>query len=194
VNIVELAQKLKATRLQRNLTLEEVATRAGLTRGWLSKVENFRVTPSLPSLSRICEAMNVTMSEIFEGIEAKPPLVVTKRGKGPVIRRDEDISQQAYESLAHDRPSREMDPFVVTVPPTDDRPMLTHNGEEFLMVLEGSIRLDYGEDQEKLEEGDSAYIDPTTPHRLACLSKKPAKVLVVFYGMDEGTRTLMPES
>ena len=82
MNLVELAQRLKRARLERGLTLEDVASRAGLTRGWLSKVENFRVTPSLPALSAICNALGLELSELFSGIEGSPPVVVTRRGTG----------------------------------------------------------------------------------------------------------------
>jgi len=69
---------LKRLRTQRGLTLEEVASRAGLTRGWLSKVENFRVTPSLPALFQIAQALQVPLSDLFEGLETRPPLVVVR--------------------------------------------------------------------------------------------------------------------
>jgi transcriptional regulator with XRE-family HTH domain len=185
VNLVELAQRLKRLRTERGLTLEDVASRAGLTRGWLSKVENFRLTPSLPALSAIAGALGVPMAELFDGIEGRPPLVITKRGQGQVTRRDEDVSTLTYESLAFRRPSRQMDPFVLTVPPNDTRPPLSHGGEEFLIVLDGRVALDYAEDRHTLEPGDSAYFDPHTPHRLVCLSDAPSRVLVVFSGIAE---------
>ena len=53
MNLVELAQRIKTIRLERRLTLQEVASRTGLTRSWLSKVENFRVTPSLRLWDRL---------------------------------------------------------------------------------------------------------------------------------------------
>ncbi len=61
MNLVELAQRIKARRLDRRLTIEDVAAQAGLTRSWLSKVENFRVTPSLPALGKI--AFGVSLLE-----------------------------------------------------------------------------------------------------------------------------------
>lgn len=184
MNLVELAQRLKKLRKDRGLTLEQVASQAGLTRGWLSKVENFRVTPSVTALASICDTLGVSMSELFSGLEASPPIVVVPRGQGHIITRDEDVSELVYESLARGRPARRMDPFLVSVPPSDHRPALSHAGEEFMHVLSGRVDLEYAEASHSLGPGDSAYFDGRQPHRLVCRSGQAAKVLIVYQGVD----------
>ena len=92
-----------------------------------------------------------------------------------------------YASLAHTRPVRHIDPFMLTVPPQDRRPPLAHAGEEFLHVVKGTVRLEYGQEVEELTAGDSAYFDGEHPHRLVCLDDQPAEVLVVYYGTDKET-------
>jgi len=183
MNLVELAQRLKRLRTQRGLTLEEVASRAGLTRGWLSKVENFRVTPSLPALFQIAQALQVPLSDLFEGLEARPPLVVVRSDQRISVRRDEELSELTYESLAHLRPTRIMDPFLVTVPPTETRPMMSHGGEEFIHVIEGVVTLQFDDQRHDLEAGDSAYFEGTHPHRLINPSATASRVLLVFTGL-----------
>jgi transcriptional regulator with XRE-family HTH domain len=144
MNLVELAQRIKARRLDKRLTLEEVASRTGLTRSWLSKVENFRVTPSLPALGQIAAALEVPMADLFEGLERRPRLVVVRRDERQVIQRDQPRSHTRYESLAFKRPDRKMDPFLLTVPPGETRrPAMPHEGEEFLLVLTGRIDFEY---------------------------------------------------
>lgn len=187
MNLTELAQRLKRLRQQRGLTLEEVASRAGLSRGWLSKVENFRVTPSLPALSKIVDVLEVPLSELFEGLERRPALAIVRSNERTDFRRDEEVSLINYASLAHTRPVRQIDPFMLTVPPQDRRPLLAHAGEEFLHVVRGRVRLEYGDDAEELDVGDSAYFDGERPHRLVCLDDQPAEVLVVYYGSDKET-------
>ena len=78
MNLVELAQRIKQLRVQQNLTLEEVAQGSGLTRSWLSKVENFRVTPSLPALGRIAQSLGVSVATLVEGLDLKPKLVCVR--------------------------------------------------------------------------------------------------------------------
>lgn len=117
MNLVELAQRIRKHRLDKRLTLEDVATRSGLTRSWLSKVENFRITPSLPALGQIASALSVTVAELVEGLDAKPTLIKVAKDERKIVDRDKSETNTAvYESLAHKRPNRSMDPFLLTIP------------------------------------------------------------------------------
>jgi transcriptional regulator with XRE-family HTH domain len=180
MNLVELAQRLKTLRLEKRLTLEEVADRTGLTRSWLSKVENFRVTPSLPALGQISRALGIPIDELVRGLDERPEMVVVRQNERKRIERDHN-TQTTYDSLAYKRVNRRMDPFILTVPPGDvDRDALPHEGEEFLLVLSGQVDFEYNGELYRLENGDSLYFDANVKHRLRNGYKKPAQVLCVF--------------
>ena len=118
VNLVELAQRIKQKRLEQRLTIEQLAASTGLTRSWLSKVENFRVTPSLPALFKIANNLGLTLAELVEGIEQTPGLCIVRRGEGKQVDRDPSTTNNVvYESLAHDRTARAMEPFLLSIPP-----------------------------------------------------------------------------
>jgi len=181
INLVELAQRIRKLRVDRRLTLEDVCAAAGLTRSWLSKVENFRVTPSLPALAKIAEALGVTLSDLVEGLDNRPQIVQVRKGERQAVQRDEQISNIVYESLAYKRTNRRMDPFVLTLPPGATRAEpLPHEGEEFLMILKGRTDFEYGDETYHLEEGDSLYFDAVVPHRLNNRSGENCIVLCVF--------------
>lgn len=182
MNLVELAERIRSYRIDQRLTLEEVASRTGLTRSWLSKVENFRVTPSLPALAQIAQALNVPLSKLVEGLDDKPSLAIIRKHERKVVERDKSpTNTSVYESLAHRRKSRSMDPFLITIPPGVAREeALGHLGEEFLMVQNGSVEFEYDGEKHKLDAGDCLYFDARTPHRLINSSKRPAVVLCVF--------------
>lgn len=183
MNLVELGQKIRALRVERGMTLEDVVSRSGLTRSWLSKVENFRVTPSLQGLMEIARALGVPVAKLLDELDERPDFVLVRRGGGLRITRDRECSNIAYESLAHERSDRAMDPFVLTVPPGGGRSRsLPHEGEEFLRVLSGRVRFHYGESAHDLVAGDSLYFDAATPHRLTNPWTKAAEVLCVFHG------------
>jgi transcriptional regulator with XRE-family HTH domain len=182
MNLVELAQRIKARRLEKRLTLEVVASRTGLTRSWLSKVENFRVTPSLPALGQIAAALEVPLGELFAGLDHRPRLVVVRRDERQVIHRDKPRSHIRYESLAFKRRDRKMDPFLLTVPPDETkRSPMPHEGEEFLLVMSGRVDFEYDGECYKLNSGDSLYFDANARHRLVNPYKKPSEVLCVFF-------------
>ncbi len=184
MNLVELAQRIRAFRLERRLTLDDVASRAGLTPGWLSKVENFRITPSLPALAKIAEALGVSTADLVAGLDNKPALVVVRANERKVVERDRSRENTTvYEALAHKRPNRAMDPFLLTIPPgvAREKP-LAHDGEEFLMVQQGTIEFEFDDQSEVLRQGDAVYFDSSVPHRIINSYKRPAVVLCVFHG------------
>ena len=184
MNLVELAQRIKSRRLDQRLTIEEVAAQAGLTQSWLSKVENFRVTPSLPALGKIANVLDVSISELLEGLDEKPQLVVIRKDERKIVQRDQSPKNKSvYESLAHKRLNRAMDPFLITIPGCGAREeALPHEGEEFLFVQSGSIQFEYGGEIISLKAGDSLYFEAEVPHRLINPNQRPAKVLTVFSG------------
>lgn len=184
MNLVELAQRIKARRLDQRLTIEDVAAQAGLTRSWLSKVENFRVTPSLPALGKIAIALDVSVSDLLDGLDQRPPLIIIRKGERKVVQRDQSKKNKSvYESLAHSRMNRAMDPFLITIPGGVSREeAMDHEGEEFLYVQSGSIDFEYDGELTALRAGDSLYFDATIPHRLINPHKRKAEVLCVFNG------------
>lgn len=165
------------------MTLDDVALRSGLTKSWLSKVENFRITPSLPALGQIASALGVTVAELVEGLDEKPTLIKVAKNERKVVDRDKSKSNTTvYESLAHKRPNRSMDPFLLTVPggvARDDA--LTHEGEEFLMVQQGAIDFEFDGEMCSLRKGDCLYFDSHVPHRIINPHKREAVVLCVFF-------------
>lgn len=181
MNTVELASRIKSARLAKGYTLDRVSEISGLAKGLLSKVENFRVTPSLPSLVKICEALGMNMSELFAGLDEKPRISIVRTDERKQVERDgSDIS---YFSLAHRRPDRNMDPFVLTIPANGGRPEpMPHEGEEFLVVLEGRVFFEYNGEVHSMEKGDSAYFDAEVGHRVFNEEDRDASVLCVFLG------------
>jgi transcriptional regulator with XRE-family HTH domain len=181
MNLVELSQRIKQRRLDLGLSLERVAAAADQTRSWLSKVENFRITPSLPALARVAEALNTPLSTLLEGLDAKPQIVLTRKKDRRKIERDRQNSNITYHTLTSGRANRRMTPFLLHVPAAGGRSVSRpHEGEEFLIVLRGSVTLEYGKEAFRLEEGDTLYFDADTPHRLHNPHKKAAQVMCVF--------------
>jgi len=183
VNLVELAQRIKQKRIEQRLTIEQLAVSTGLTRSWLSKVENFRVTPSLPALFKIAGSLGISLAELVEGIEESPGICIVRSGEGKQIDRDPSPENDiVYRSLAHDRTARAMEPFLLRIPANGGRKeCLPHDGEEFLVVLKGQAAMEYGDEQIDLNEGDCLYFNGSTPHRVFNPNDEPAEVICVFY-------------
>jgi mannose-6-phosphate isomerase-like protein (cupin superfamily) len=87
----------------------------------------------------------------------------------------------SYESLAPDKANRLMEPFIITLVPTETEEFSTHAGQEFLYVLEGEAKVQVGQQADSLKPGDAAYYDSNQPHFVRCAGTAPAKLLAVLY-------------
>ncbi len=186
MNLVMLSQRIQALRKERKLTLQQLALRVGLTRSVLSKVENFRVTPSLPALGRISDGLGVTLSEMVQGLDEKPTLSIVRKSERTRIERDRPDSKFVYHALAHKRQSKAMEPFIVEIPSGEARrQMLGHEGEEFFIVLRGTVDFEYGDETHRLNNGDCVYADGNVKHRLINPRAGVARILIVFYRSEK---------
>ncbi len=183
-----IGKKIKKLRQEKGLTLQELSEKTGLSKGLISQIENEQVSPPISTLMKIANGLNVEISYFFE--QDEPTEKIT------VVRKNERISSgrrgikgninigYSYELLAHKRPHKHMEPFLVTFEPKerDDVIMFNHEGEEFHFVLEGKLEM-IAEDHEPiiLEEGDSLYFDSSIPHGFRGLEGKPAKTLTIVF-------------
>ena len=74
-----------------------------------------------------------------------------------------------------------MEPFIVTLLPTDAEEFSSHYGQEFIFVLEGEMKVQVGDKVEFLKPGDAVYYDSTQPHLVKSATKTKARILAVLY-------------
>jgi transcriptional regulator with XRE-family HTH domain len=158
---LRVGARLRATRLERGLTISQVAERAGLTAGFISQLERDLTSASLSSLYRICSVLGIRVGNLVDDVPA-----------GRLIRREE----QARRSLAMGNAehlllsSRDERRFHVTeshIPPggsAGDEPYTLPADVELVYVLRGALELRVGEETHLLEEGDTFSYSPRDPH------------------------------
>jgi transcriptional regulator with XRE-family HTH domain len=158
-----LGDRIRSKRLEKGLSLREVAEKAGLTASFLSQVERDIAEPSITSLRRIAQALGVP---IFY-------FLLDSAEKSPVVRHDArkvlcfPESRMVYELLSPDL-NRKMEIVMGTLPSGEAtcETALTHCGEECIVVLEGSADIELGTEVHHLQRGDSAYYFCSLPHKL----------------------------
>ncbi len=185
---LNLGQRLRAAREQRGLTLEDLSSRSGVSVDGLERVESNRTIPPLGQLVRLGKALDMKLGQFISTGVDKPMCMVRSDARPRVARHGKQRSEQygyVYESLAPEKANRCMEPFLVTLTPTEFGEFSTHDGQEFLFVLEGQIRAQVGKEVEVLHPGDSIYFDSSHPHLVKCYGTRPAKVLAVIHaGME----------
>lgn len=178
-----IASNIKKIRTKLKMTLQELADRTGLTKGYLSKVERSEKAPPYSTLSKIVGAMGL---EITDVLKADPgplhdlPIVIAKKEEGSIIRESSQYVGYDYEVLAAGKPGKNMEPFIIYVP-YEFTPTFEHEGEEFVYVLEGQIEFIYGDKTFFMAEGDHAYFESRIPHTGRSVGGKRAKLMVVIY-------------
>jgi quercetin dioxygenase-like cupin family protein/ribosome-binding protein aMBF1 (putative translation factor) len=179
-----LGARISEVREMRGLTLEDLSSRTGISVDRLDRVESNRTTPPLGELIRLGKALAMKMGYFISGGGDKPMCVVRADARPRVARRGKKVADQygyVYESLAAEKANRFMEPFLVTLMPTEFGELSSHDGQEFLFVLEGEIRAQVGKEVEVLRPGDSIYYDSSEPHLIKCHGKKPAKIIAVIH-------------
>lgn len=184
-----LSLKLKQLRQQQQLTLQQLSQRCGISVATLSKIENGQLSPTYEKIAALAKGLQIDVGTLFTP-NPPPPLL----GRRSVNRRQDgglkhETDQYLYELLHTDLAGKKFIPLLATIKArqqTDFPQLLSHPGEEFLYVLEGSVTL-FTEFYSplSLEAGDSCYYDSTMGH--ACISggENDAKILWVSITFEQ---------
>jgi transcriptional regulator with XRE-family HTH domain len=175
-----VGENIRAIRLASNVTLTDVAKRAGITKSTLSKIENGQTSSPISTLVAVAAAMGVHLAEFFREAAEAPRLVFTRKGKGKTIVRDGTRLGYSYEALAVDYPDKPVEPFLLTISPGDKEGHFQHGGQEFVYLLSGELEFTVGAEKFRMHPGDSLYFDPKQKHTLKPLNKKAARFLCLF--------------
>ena len=179
-----LGDRVRKAREVHGLTIVDLSSRTGIAPDMLSRVETNEVIPPLGVLIKLGKALEMSLGFFISPGVDKPMTVVRANERQAISRHGEKRSEQYgyfYESLAPDKANRVMEPFLVTLLPTEVEEPSTHDGQEFILVLEGEMKVRVGDEVEFLRPGDALYYDSTQPHFVRCVGGKEAKILAVIY-------------
>ena len=182
-----IGEKIRQFREMRMISLEDLALNANLDVAQIRKIEEEGTVPSLGPLIRIARALGVRIGTFLDDVGQVGPVVVRAGAEKSTISfasSDPATRQHLnFFSLAADKAGRHMEPFIVEIQPgrESDYKLSSHEGEEFLYVLEGEIEINYGKEIYRLSQGDSIYYDSIVAHNVHSGSGKAARILAVVY-------------
>jgi transcriptional regulator with XRE-family HTH domain len=172
-------RKIRELRLHKNMTLQELSEKSGLSVSFLSQVERGNSSLTITSLQRIAEGIGVPVNTFFESAEDNPAFVVKLKERKPFRLEGSDVT---YTRLVGQFPTRNLEPIIVELQPNHDVPdPYSHPGEEFYYVLEGSVYMQVGGKDYLLREGDAIHFPSSLEHRWENLSSSVARVLCVLF-------------
>ena len=187
-----IGNKVRTLREAHGLSVEELAERCDADVKTIMDIESGAAASSLAPLIKITRALGVRLGTLMDDDDQLGPVFtgVGDMQEGTFVRTFETTSDAGnlnYFSLAAGRPSRHIDPFIITITPSGEtnHVLKGHEGEEFLYGLEGEIEIEYGKGSAGkiyvLGPGESIYYDSIVPHQVRTHDDQNAKFLAVVY-------------
>lgn len=179
-------KRIKAYMEKRSMDIQGLAGATGLEPGFIDTMLKEDVYPPLGPLMKIARALGVRLGTFLDDQESSDPYIVRK------VERDSEFSVLGgkdkapalnFYALGKGKTDRHMEPFFVEILPesASDKTLSSHEGEEFIAVISGSIEVIYGNETHVLNAGDSVYYNSIVPHYVSCVGKEKAEIHAVIY-------------
>jgi transcriptional regulator with XRE-family HTH domain len=179
-----IGQRIRNLRLQRSVTLDQLADRVRLTKGQLSKIENGLVSSPVSTLTRIASALGVGPGYFFQVDGSERRAVLIRKSERKVIVGRGSKLGHYYQSLAFGLPfEKDFEPYLMNIEERKIDPsqnIFRHPGQELLFMLEGEM--DYRHDDQiyHLSPGDSLFFDGAIEHGPVAVYSPPVRFLSII--------------
>jgi ribosome-binding protein aMBF1 (putative translation factor)/quercetin dioxygenase-like cupin family protein len=183
--LVDVGSRVRRVRENRGLSLGDISQRTNISVEVLERIESGDMAPPLGTVIKLAKALEMKMGYFISGEENRPYTIVRGEDRKVVSRYDSQKGKYygyTYESLAPHKRDRHMEPFLVTLDPSEtEEERSAHDGQEFIYVLEGVMEVRLGDELHLLEPGDAIYYDSTIPHLVKCHGHERTKIVAVLY-------------
>jgi len=182
-----IGNKIAQLRQLKGISFDKLAKLANLSETQLTSIENGQIIPSLGILIRITRALGIRLGTLLDDNKSPGPAV--NRANNPALSASfstqEDASREhlTFFSLAANKQGKHLEPFIIDIKPGESSQLKksSHEGEEFIYVMEGNVTVAYGTEVYELNQHDSIYIDSIVEHQVTTRGNENAKVLAVVY-------------
>jgi transcriptional regulator with XRE-family HTH domain len=177
-----IGRNVRQLRLQHGYTVAEMATRVGISKAMMSKIENAQTSCSLSTLALLAKGFDVPVTSLFRGAEVERPAAFVKAGTGARIVRNGTKEGHSYQLLGSLRGEhKRLECLHVTLSAKSKTyPLFQHPGTEFIFMLEGVMDYSHSRSVYRLEPGDSLQIDGEGAHGPVDLIDVPIRFLSVI--------------
>ncbi len=182
--IVQISNRLKDIRKDKNITLQELADIAGVSKGMLSQVENSRTIPSLTVFLNLMKALQIDFNDFFKDINLQPQTskVLFKKKEQRQFFEKENATGFIYQRLLSTTVNEyHIDFVILTLSPNATRPLVSTDAYEFKLLLKGKVEYLIGNESFLMDEGDTLFFDATELHNPINIGQEDAILLVVYF-------------
>lgn len=183
-----VGEKIKSLRETKEISIAEMAERTGLAEEQINRIENNVDIPSLAPLIKIARALGVRLGTFLDDQDEMGAVICRKQEETDSTISFSNNAMDArthmrYQALAKSKSDRHMEPFIVDIEATNDTDftLSSHEGEEFIYVMDGIVEVCHGKKNHIIKAGDTIYYDSIIPHHVHGYEGQAAKILAVVY-------------
>lgn len=183
--VEEIGSRIRNLREEKGLSRQELSNLTGFDVGLLERIEKDEIQPQLGTVIKLSKALDSAFGRIVSGVGNKIYSITRKDERKVVSRSTSHRGRRkayTYMSLAPEVKGRNMEALLVQLEEDPEEEISVHEGEEFIFVLDGVVKLKIGRDAFELQPGDSVYYLSTTPHHISAKTGKAAILAVLYEG------------
>ena len=169
-----ICKRIRNLRLNRNMTLDDLAKSIGVTKSYISKLERSKKSPPISTLYKIATALGSDLNFLITGhdLYKNTKVSVVKNNEQYKVSGNNKSSDYTYYALAYKKNNKLMEPFLVEVSENSTLHHYSHDGEEFNYILKGKVEFIVDNDIFILDEGDSIYFESKMSHSVKNLNSE----------------------
>ena len=179
----KVGERVRMYRERLDMSIYDLSQKSGISEDVINSIEKGEVLPALGVLTKLSRALGQRLGTFMDD-QFKPDPIITRADQlssVKVAHEGENPAGYAYYSLAIGKPARHMDPFRIEFSANAPTSPSSHEGEELIIVLAGTIELTYGPETTVLHAGDTAYYNSVVTHSLRALDGKPASIYGIVF-------------
>ncbi len=182
--LIQISNRIKERRREKNITVQELANQANVSKGLISQIENSRTIPSLIVLIDIIKALEIDLNEFFKHIRTKSklsPILIKRKEEYEHFEKEHANGFHYQRILTRFIDHSTVDIVILNLEPNATRPLVETEAFEYKYILAGEIEYQFNEEKIKLYQGDSMLFDGRIPHTPINMGNQTASMLVVYF-------------
>lgn len=182
----KISQRITYFMEKRGVDIDKLAEETSLDRDFIETMLSEDIYPPLGPLMKIARTLGVRLGTFLDDQETTDPYIVRsaeRKTHFSVLAEKNKPASLNFFSLGTGKSDRHMEPFFIEIFPesASRKTLSSHEGEEWIAVLKGSVEVIYGKETYLLEEGDSVYYNSVVPHYVSCRGDESAQIHAVIY-------------
>lgn len=182
--LIQISNRIKERRREKNITVQELATRANVSKGLISQIENSRTIPSLIVLIEIVKALEIDLNEFFKNIRSKGaelPIIIKRKSDYEHFEKEQAVGFHYQRIFTNSINPSTIDIVILELEPNANRPLVETDAFEYKYILHGDVEYQFNNEKIILNQGDSMLFDGRIPHTPKNLGTTKASMLVIYF-------------